>query len=125
MEGLGFPLKLRVLLLLTMRYVFLLALRVAAMSMAVNLRMGKGGGSRCVSGYRAYAYMIGTTLIHSSDRAERAALAIGCRGGMSGFASAAQSRWTWKESYACLLFFIYSALLIAISLSHAGAAMPL
>jgi energy-coupling factor transporter transmembrane protein EcfT len=125
MEGLGFPLKLRALLLLTTRYIFLLADRVAAMSRAVSLRTGKDGGNRGVSGCRAYAYMIGTTLIHSSDRAERAALAIGCRGGMSGFSSAAPaSRWTWKESYACLLFFLYSALLIAISLSQSGTVMP-
>jgi cobalt/nickel transport system permease protein len=117
MEGLCVPLKLRTLLLLTMRYIFLLSERVATMSRAVDLRMGEGG-NRGISAYRAFAYMVGTTLIHSSDRAERAALAIGCRGGISGFSGLAKSRWTWRESSFCLIFLLYSALMIAVSLSQ-------
>jgi cobalt/nickel transport system permease protein len=124
MEGLGVPLKLRVLLLLTMRYIFLLAERVATMGRAVDLRAGRGG-NRGVSAYRAFAYMLGTTLIHSSDRAERAALAIGCRGGISGFSGLVGHRWTWRESSFCLIFLLYSALVIAISLSQTGTALPI
>jgi energy-coupling factor transporter transmembrane protein EcfT len=113
MEGLGFPLKLRSLLLLTMRCVFLLAERFSAMCRAVGLRAGEASG---LSAYRAFAYMVGTTLIHSSDRAERAVMAVGLRGGISGFAGLAEPRWTWRESTACILFLINSALVLAVSL---------
>ncbi|MDR1514841.1 MAG: hypothetical protein LBS45_04035 [Synergistaceae bacterium] len=117
LEGLGFPLKLRTLLLLTARCIFLLSERFGTMCRAVDLRMGNSGG---ISGCRAFAYMVGTTLIHSSDRAERTVLAIGCRGGISGFSGLAESRWTWRESSFCLLFLINSALLILVSHSQTG-----
>ncbi|MDR0647742.1 MAG: energy-coupling factor transporter transmembrane protein EcfT [Synergistaceae bacterium] len=113
LEGLGVPLKLRSLLLLTTRCVFLLGERFSTICRALDLRAGDASGFPVC---RAFAYMVGTTLIHSSDRAERSVLAIGCRGGLSGFAGLASSRWTWREPAFCLLFVINSAFILMASL---------
>lgn len=93
--------KLRVLLLLTMRYVLLLAERVATMARAIFLRApGLKGGLL----YRAFACMLGTTLIHSSDRAERSMQAMRCRGGMAGFSQCCPMRWRAADTLLCLFF---------------------
>jgi energy-coupling factor transporter transmembrane protein EcfT len=112
LEALRFPLKLRILLLLTMRYIFLLADRMAAMGRAICLRSPE---MKSVQAYKAFACMVGTTLVHSADRAERAALAMGCRGGLAGFSQSSGHRWTWKESMLCVVFFLNSACLAVIS----------
>jgi hypothetical protein len=113
LEGLGMPLKLRSLLLLTTRCVFLRSERFSTMCRAVDLRTRDAS---CLFVCRAFACMVGTTLIHSSDRAERAVLAIGCRGGISGFSGLAAHRWTWMESSFCLLFIINAAFILMASL---------
>jgi cobalt/nickel transport system permease protein len=115
LAALHFPVKLRMLLLLTMRYVFLLADRMATMGRALCLRSPRMKGMQT---YKAYACMVGTTLVHSSDRAERAALAIGCRGGMSGFSRPDRQVWTWREWALCAIFFLNSACLAAISITR-------
>jgi cobalt/nickel transport system permease protein len=102
---LGLPEKLRMLLLLTMRYVFLLADSVRTMSMAVNLRAPDIRGPES---YRAFAFMVGTTLVHSVDRSERCSLAIDCRGGISGFSQLSDNRWRLCDTAVCFAFLINS-----------------
>jgi cobalt/nickel transport system permease protein len=111
---LGLSEKLRMLLLLTMRYVFLLADRVGTMSTAVGLRAPNIRGAES---YKAFAFMVGTTLVHSADRSERCSLAIGCRGGISGFSQLSGDRWMLKDTVICSIFFINSVCVWAFSLS--------
>ncbi|MDR3265843.1 MAG: energy-coupling factor transporter transmembrane protein EcfT [Synergistaceae bacterium] len=105
--------KMRVLLLLTMRYVFLLMERVATMIRAIRLRAPELRGRRLCA---AFACMLGTTLIHSSDRAERSMLAMRCRGGMSGFSQCCPMKWRSCDTLLCAIFGANAALIVAICL---------
>jgi energy-coupling factor transporter transmembrane protein EcfT len=100
--GFRLPEKMRVLLLLTTRYVFLLTERVAAMTRAVRLRAPELGGRQMCA---AFACMLGTTLVHSSDRAERSMLAMRCRAGsdtLRGFSQHRPPRWGARDTALCL-----------------------
>jgi cobalt/nickel transport system permease protein len=107
------PEKMRVLLLLTMRYVLLLMDRTAAMTRAIRLRAPELRGKRLCS---AFACMLGTTLIHSSDRAERSMLAIRCRGGMGGFSQCCPLRWGACDTLLCAFFALNAVVVLAVSL---------
>ena len=106
------PEKMRVLLLLTMRYVLLLADRVVTMTRAIFLRapLLRGGAL-----YRTFACMLGTTLIHSSDRAERSMQAIRCRGGMAGFAQCCPLKWRVSDTALCAFFALNAAAMAGVS----------
>jgi cobalt/nickel transport system permease protein len=109
---LGFPLRLRMLLLLMARYTLLLSGRMATLCRAIHLRSpGISGALSC----RAHASMVGTTLIHSSDRAERASLAMSLRGGEGGFSRVPSGRWKGKDSLACSVFLANAVFVIAVS----------
>jgi energy-coupling factor transporter transmembrane protein EcfT len=95
------PEKMRVLLLLTARYVFLLRDRLSAMTRAIRLR---APGLKGKPLYAAFACMLGTTLIHSSDKAERSMLALRCRGGMGGFSQCRPLNWRWRDTSLCAFF---------------------
>jgi energy-coupling factor transporter transmembrane protein EcfT len=95
------PEKMRVLLLLTMRYTLLLMDRVSTMTRAMRLRAPMLRGKRVCS---AFACMLGTTLIHSSDRAERSMRAMRCRGGLAGFTQCCPFRWRSCDTLLCLFF---------------------
>jgi energy-coupling factor transporter transmembrane protein EcfT len=112
------PEKMRVLLLLTTRYVFLLTERVAAMARAVRLRAPGLRGRRMCS---AFACMLGTTLVHSSDRAERSMLAMRCRAGsdtLRGFSQCRTTRWGTRDTALCLFFAASAAAVAAACLSR-------
>jgi energy-coupling factor transporter transmembrane protein EcfT len=97
--------KMRVLLLLTARYIFLLTDRVVTMTRAIRLRAPELRGGRMCA---AFACMLGTTLVHSSDRAERSMLAMRCRAGsdtsLRGFSQCRPLRWRVCDSALCLFF---------------------
>jgi hypothetical protein len=54
---------------------------------------------------RSLAYMVGTTLIHCSDRAERAATAFSLRGGLNGFSPSPDGSdavgWKISDTFFC------------------------
>jgi cobalt/nickel transport system permease protein len=106
---LGFPLKLRMLLMLTARYVILLSDRMATMWRAVHVRSGDVSGARAL---HAFSCMVATTLIHSSDRAERAALAMSMKGGAAGFSQPRGGCWAGRDSLLCAIFLLNSAFII-------------
>ncbi|MDY4031702.1 MAG: energy-coupling factor transporter transmembrane component T [Pyramidobacter sp.] len=100
---LGCPEKLRVLLLLTLRGIYLLAERMATALQAVNLRSGSRGAGRSpyLKGtlrWRVFAFMAASALLQSSDRSERMMLALNCRGGLAGFAAAQPLRWKTRDT---------------------------
>jgi energy-coupling factor transporter transmembrane protein EcfT len=110
------PEKMRVLLLLTLRYSLLLMERVATMTRAIRLRAPKLGGKRLC---HAFACMLGTTLIHSSDRAERSMLALRCRGGMAGFSQYRLQdsiNWRLRDTLLCAFFTANALLLVTVGL---------
>jgi cobalt/nickel transport system permease protein len=111
---LGVPLKLRMLVLLSVRYIFLLADRAESMWRAVSLRSpGISGLYAC----KCLACVVGTLLIRSSDRAERSALAMSLRGGISGFSQERDTVWKPRDSMLCAVFLLYMACLAALSSS--------
>ncbi|NLL35939.1 MAG: hypothetical protein GX256_00260 [Fretibacterium sp.] len=93
--------KLRVLLLLSTRSILILMERVATRVLAVRLR---GPDVKGLLRWKTLACMLGTTLLHSSDRAERAMLAIRCRGGLAGFSQGRPMIWSVKDALLCLFF---------------------
>jgi cobalt/nickel transport system permease protein len=105
------PEKMRALLLLTLRYTLLLMERVAATARAIRLRAPELRGKRLCS---AFGCMLGTTLIHSSDRAERSMLAMRCRGGMAGFSQCCPLAWRARDTALCALFAANAALVAAV-----------
>jgi energy-coupling factor transporter transmembrane protein EcfT len=102
LAGLRVPAKMRGILILSLRYIFLLSGRMSTMARAIRLRAPKQGAAASM---RALAYMVGTTLIHCSDRAERASMAFSLRGGLDGFsASPAVSPcggWKISDTFFC------------------------
>ncbi|MDR1873444.1 MAG: energy-coupling factor transporter transmembrane protein EcfT [Synergistaceae bacterium] len=105
--------KMRVLLLLTMRYVFLLMDCAVTMTRAICLRAPALRGTRL---YSAFACMLGTTLIHSAARAERSMLAMRCRGGMTGFARPCLLHWRPRDTLLCAFFAVNAAAVVVVCL---------
>ena len=120
---LGCPEKLRVLLLLTLRGIYLLAERMAAALQAVNLRSGARGAGRSphlkgMLRWRVFAFMAASALLQSSDRSERMMLALNCRGGLAGFAAAQPLRWRIRDT--ALAVFCAVVLAAAQALDFSG-----
>lgn len=102
LHSFGVPEKFRILLLLTTRQIFVLKDRIAATARAVSLR---SAGAGTMLRLRAWANMLGTTMIHASDRAERSAMAMRARGGFQGFQQHRATAWQCADtlfSLACL-----------------------
>lgn len=106
---LGVSEKLRVLLLLSTRCIFILAERVGTMVRAVRLRAPDLRGLLMC---RTFACMLGTTLLLGSDRADRMMLAIRCRGGMAGFSQCRPLRWRGIDTALCLAFALNIAVIL-------------
>jgi energy-coupling factor transporter transmembrane protein EcfT len=111
LDGLHVPLKLRMLLILSVRYIFLLSERVATMTKAIGARAPKLG---FMATLRVMACMIGTTLIHCADKAERSAKALRCRGGIGGFRAVACKAWATRDTALCCIFLAYFAAVAAM-----------
>ncbi len=78
MQGLGFPVKVVTLLLLTYRYVFVIEEEYNRLLRALKARGFKARTN--LHTYRTYAYLIGMLFVRSWDRAERVHQAMKCRG---------------------------------------------
>ena len=117
---LGCPEKLRVLLLLTLRGIYLLAERMATALQAVNLRSGAGRSPHLkgMLRWRVFAFMAASALLQSSDRSERMMLALNCRGGLAGFAAAQPLRWRIRDT--ALAVFCAVVLAAAQALDFSG-----
>ena len=112
LEAFRVPEKIRVLLLLTMRYILLLSERVTTMTRAIFLRAPGVRGKRMLL---AFSCMLGTTMIHSSDRASRSLLAMQLRGGIAGFSQYIPTFWRSRDTFLCACFFInITAIAIAV-----------
>jgi len=99
LEGIGCPARLRTLLLLAFRSVMTLAGSMRRMFLALGLR---APGLRGRESWRAYACVVGSSLVHSADRAERIRLAMLSRGGDGGFRGIRPC--VWRATDSALLF---------------------
>lgn len=123
LASLGCPEKLRILLLLTLRGIYLLAERMSTALQAINLRSGLCGTGRSphlkgMLRWRAFAFMAASALLQSSDRSERMLLALNCRGGLAGFATAQRLHWRIRDTALALL--CAATLAAALALNFSG-----
>ena len=95
------------------RCIFILAERAGTMVRAVQLR---GPDLKGIPMCRTFACMLGTTLVHGSERSERMMLAIRCRGGMAGFCQGRPLCWQGRDVLFCLLFALNVAVILSFSL---------
>lgn len=114
LETLKISLKLRTLLLLTIRYILLLRERISTSWRGIHLRAPR---IKNFNALHAFGCMIATNLIHSTDRAERSALAIYCRGGIKGFSQSRSRAWQHKDSLLCVASFLFLSLLLYLHFS--------
>ena len=108
---LGLPEKLRALLLLALRGVFILTDRVSASLLALRLRAPRLGG---LMRWKAFACVLASSLIQSSNRSERMMTALRCRGGLAGFAQVPPLQWRRRDTVLCLLFALDAAAVLAL-----------
>ena len=78
LHDLRVPPKLVHLLLFTVRYLDVIGREYARLSQALKVRGFRPGTNRRT--YRTYAYLVGTLLVRSVDRAQRVSAAMKCRG---------------------------------------------
>ena len=80
--ALGIPEKLRILILLTLRGIYIMRERFETALISVRLR---APGLHGVMKFRVFAYIIGSVLLQSVERSEGMMKAVKCRGGFGGF----------------------------------------
>ena len=101
LSRLGMPEKLRVLLLLTLRGIFLLMERFASALITVRLRAPRLKGTLNL---KAFSCVVASSLLQASDRSERMTAALRCRGGLAGFHQTPPLCWRRRDTALCLLF---------------------
>ncbi|MBQ9574590.1 MAG: hypothetical protein IJR27_04850 [Synergistaceae bacterium] len=79
---LNVPMKLRVLVILTLRGIYTLSERYSSSITSVKLRAPELSGMMRL---KVFAYMIGNILLQTSERSENIMRAVKCRGGFGGF----------------------------------------
>ena len=112
MNGLKVPEKLRVLLLLTLRGIFILHDRFSSALISLRLRAPNLHG---MMKFRAFAYITASVLLQSSERSESMMYAIKSRGGFSGFIQSEQKKFRVQEVIACLCFMFYASAIIILN----------
>lgn len=106
------PEKLRILLLLTMRGIFIMHERFTCALISLRLRAKNLHG---LMKLKAFAYITCSVLIQSSRRSERMMLAIQSRGGFSGFIQSEDKGVNIREVIVCLCFSIYALMIIILN----------
>ena len=76
------PEKLRILILLTLRGIFILKERFESALISLKLR---APGQKNFAKLKSFTYVTGSVLLQAADRSERMERAVKCRGGFGGF----------------------------------------
>ena len=79
------PEKLRILLLLTMRGIFIMNGRLDSALIALKLRAPEAPEMKFITRFKTFGYVTGNILLQSESRSEKMLQAIKCRGGFGGF----------------------------------------
>ena len=109
LNTLNIPEKLRVLLLLTLRGIFILHERFSCALTSLRLRAPELHG---LMKLRTFAYVTASVLLQSSERSERMLRAIECRGGFAGFIQTEHDRLRVRDIILCICFIIYAIIFL-------------
>lgn len=109
LANLGIPEKLRVLIILTLRGIFILHDRLEAALISVKLR---APNLREIMKLKVFAYVIAGVLLQSSRRSEHMMLAVICRGGFGGFAQSERGRLKAEDAIMVLGFAAYAGVIL-------------
>lgn len=112
LNTLKIPEKLRILLLLTMRGIFIMHDRFTCALISLRLRAKNLHG---LMKLKAFAYITCSVLLQSSKRSERMMLAIQTRGGFSGFIQSDDKSVNILDVIVCLCFSIYALMIIILN----------
>ena len=106
------PYKLRVLLLLTLRGIYVLKDSLDSALISASLRAPSAG---LVMRLKIFAYIVGSSLLRSSDRSERMRLAVENRGGFGGFMQAEKVPVNMRNVMLLVLCGGYSAMIAVMN----------
>ncbi len=98
------PKKIRVLLILTIRGIFMLQDCLHSSILSVKMRAPNLHG---VLKWKVFAYVIASSILRSESRSEKMLLAIKMRGGFAGFEQGRDLNWKFSDSVICVLSGIY------------------
>ena len=110
--GLPLPEKLRVLVILTVRGIHILHDSIDKAFISASLRAPDAG---LVMRLKIFAYVLGSSLLRSSDRSERMMIAVQSRGGFGGFMQTEKVRVTVREVMMLVLCVGYSGLVVMMN----------
>ncbi len=106
---LGINEKLRLLLILTVRGIFILIERTVCAVRAANLRVLNMKNLNLKLKLKLFACLLGSSLIQSMKRSDKISIAVKCRGGFNGFNQAEILKWRLCDSVlflGCVLYVI-------------------
>lgn len=106
------PAKMRVLIIMTVRGIFIMHERFTAALISIKLRAKNLHG---LLKFKVIAYLIASGLLRSSERAERVYQVIGMRGGFNGFNQEFTDKFKKRDLIYILIFMIYGGVLIFLN----------
>ncbi len=98
------PEKIRVLLILTIRGIFVIQDCLHSSILSVRMRARNLHG---VLKWKVFAYVIASSILRSEARSEKMLLAIKMRGGFAGFEQVRELNWKFSDNVICVLSGIY------------------
>ncbi|MBR1437798.1 MAG: hypothetical protein IJ587_04600 [Synergistaceae bacterium] len=101
---LGVPEKLRILIILTLRGIYMLSERYSSAITSVKLRAPKLRGMMRL---KIFAYMTGSILFQTLERSENIMRAVKCRGGFGGFMQSENNGLNRRDILMILVFSVY------------------
>ena len=110
--SMGIPEKLRVLMLLTFRGIFILHDRLNTALVSVKLRAPALRGTMKL---KVIAYVFASVLLQGAGRSERMMTAAECRGGFGGFSQAERHELSRKDIALCAVMTAYALAVIAVN----------
>ena len=106
------PEKFQVLMILTIRGIFIIYERLQSALLSVKLRAANLKG---ISKWKVFAYVIASSLLKSSVKSEKIFLAVKCRGGFQGFIQSKNLNWKFIDNIFCFIALIYISVIILLS----------
>lgn len=110
--GLGVPEKMRVLIILTLRGIYIMYERLEAALISVKLRTSNLHG---IMKLRVFAYLTASVLLQSSIRSENIMRSVKCKGGFNGFNQYENKGITAADTAFIFIFILYSLSIIIIN----------
>ena len=110
--SLRLPEKLRVMVILTLRGIFILSERMEKALISVKLRAPNVKGMMKL---KVFAYVLGSVLLKSADHSERMMLAVETRGGFGGFAVSENRRLSMRDMVLAASCAGYAVLIVLLN----------